>query len=328
MFHTRSLYDGVSSAGSGVRAVAGRLACLSALLTFVLAPAAPGQLLAQVPASDLEGKEIIMVTGSTGGLGRAVALAFAGPGTHIIVHGRNVERGQAVVEQAEAAGSTARFLQADLGSFAQVRGLINTIKRDYDRLDLLINNAGIGRGQPNAPHEESADGHELRFQVNYLSHLLITRELLPLLRAGAPSRVVSVSSAAQRGGMIHFDDVMLESPPYEGSTAYGQSKLAQVFMTLDLEEELEGTGVTANAVHPGGYLDTDMVAERCAVPGPGCTPTLSPEDGAMFVVNASRSPRSGVYFNTSVVGEINPQALDPEARRRLRELSMQLVGLN
>lgn len=328
MSHTRSLYNGVLSAGSRVRAVAGRLAFLSALLTIVLAPAAPGQLLAQVPASDLEGREIIMVTGSTGGLGRAVALAFAGPGTHIIVHGRNVERGQAVVEQAEAAGSTARFVQADLGSLAQVRGAINTIKRDYDRLDLLINNAGIGRGQPNAPREESADGYELRFQVNYLSHLLIARELLPLLQAGAPSRVVSVSSGAQSGGMIHFDDVMLENPPYDGGTAYGQSKLAQVFMTLDLEEELKGTGVTANAVHPGGYLDTDMVAERCSVPGPGCTPTLSPEDGAMFIVNAARSPRSGVYFDTSVVGEINPQALDPATRRQLRELSLQLVGLN
>jgi NAD(P)-dependent dehydrogenase (short-subunit alcohol dehydrogenase family) len=326
MFQILSLYEGVSSAYSGVRAVAGRLACLSALLTIVLAPAAPGQLVAQVSASDLEGREIIMVTGSTGGLGRATALAFAGPGTHIIVHGRNVERGQAVVEQAEVAGSTARFVQADLGSLAQVRAAINTIKRDYDRLDLLINNAGIGRGQPNSPREESADGHELRFQVNYLSHLLLSRELLPLLRAGAPSRVVSVSSGAQSGGVIHFDDVMLERPPYDGGTAYGQSKLGQVFMTLDLEEELEGTGVTATAVHPGGYLDTDMVAERCSVPGPGCVPTLSPEDGAMFVVNAARSPRSGVYFDTSVVGEINPSALDSANRRRLREISMQLLN--
>ncbi len=328
MFHTRSLYDGVSSAGSGVHAVAGRLARLSALLAIVLAPAAPGQLLAQVPASDLEGREIIMITGSTGGVGRAAALAFAGPGTHIIVHGRNVERGQAVVEQVEAVGSTARFLQADLGSFAQVRGMINTIKRDYDRIDLLINNAGIGRGQPNAPREVSADGLELRFQVNYLSHLLITRELLPLLRAGAPSRVVSVSSAAQRGGTIHFDDVMLENPPYDGGTAYGQSKVAQVFMTVDLAEEMEGTGVTATSLHPGGYIDTDMVAERCSVPGPGCNATVSPEDAAMFVVNAARSPRAGEYFNTSVVGQMNPSALDPAARRRLREIAMPLIGLN
>ena len=99
-------------------------------------------------------------------------------------------------------------------------------------------------------------------------------------------------------------------------------------MTLDLEEELQGTGETATAVHPGGDLDTDMVAERCVVPGDGCTPNLSPEDGAMFVVNAARSPSSGVYFNTSVIGEINPQALDTSARRRFLDLSMQLIGLD
>jgi NAD(P)-dependent dehydrogenase (short-subunit alcohol dehydrogenase family) len=195
-------------------------------------------------------------------------------------------------------------------------------------LDLLVNNAGIGRGQPDAPREESADGYELRFHVNYLSHFLLTRELLPLLRAGAPSRIVSVSSGAQGGGSVRLDDVMLERPPYDGAVAYGQSKLAQIFMTLDLEQELEGSGVTTNAVHPGGLVDTDMVAERCAVPGPLCDPNISPEDAAMFVVNAARSPRSGLYFNGSVVGEINPQALDPAARRQLRDLSMQLVGLN
>jgi len=321
-----SLDESVSCTSHPLRGVAGRLACLLVLLAAGVA--SPERVLGQVAASDIEGREIIMVTGSTGGLGRAVALAFAGPGTHIIVHGRNAERGQEVVEEAEAAGSTARFVEADLGSLAQVRGLISTIKRDYDRLDLLVNNAGIGRGQPNASRDESAEGHELRFHVNYLSHFLITHELLPLLRAGAPSRVVSVSSSAQSGGSIRFDDVMLQRPPYDGGVAYGQSKLAQVFMTLDLEQELEGSGVTANAVHPGGLVDTDMVAERCAVPGSGCEPTVSPEDAAMFVVNAARSPRSGVYFNGSVVGEINPQALDPAARRQLRELSMELLGLD
>ncbi|HSH74461.1 MAG TPA: SDR family NAD(P)-dependent oxidoreductase [Longimicrobiales bacterium] len=317
---------GASPVASPARTVAGRVACLFALLTAVSAQ--PDSLQAQVPAADVAGREIIMVTGSTGGLGRAVALQLAGPGTHIIVHGRNIERGQEVVEEAKARGSTARFVQADLGSLAQVRGLVRTILRDYDRIDLLVNNAGIGRGQPNAPREVSADGHELRFQVNYLSHFYLTRELLPLLRAGAPSRVVSVSSGAQRGGRIDFDDVMLERPPYQGSRAYSQSKLAQVFMTLDLAEELAGTGVTANAVDPGGYLDTDMVAERCVVPGDGCVPTLSPEEGAESVVNAARSPEAGVYFSTGEVGEANAQALDREARRRLRELSLRLVGLD
>jgi NAD(P)-dependent dehydrogenase (short-subunit alcohol dehydrogenase family) len=278
--------------------------------------------LAQVPAADVQGREIIMITGSTGGLGREVALQLAGPGTHIIVHGRSIERGQEVVAELQARGSTARFVGADLGSLAQVRGLAAQLAREYDRLDLLINNAGIGRGQENAPREVSADGHELRFQVNYLSHFLLTRELLPLLVAGAPSRVVSVSSGAQGGGTIPFDDLMYERPPYVGNTAYARSKLAQIFMTLDMAEEMQGSDVTFAAVNPGGFLDTDMVRER------GGTATMPTEEGARFVVNAARSTESGVYFNEMEIGRANDQAYDLEARRRLREISMQLVGLD
>jgi len=279
-------------------------------------------LLAQVPAADVQGREIIMITGSTGGLGREVALQLAGPGTHIIVHGRSVERGEEVVDELEARGSTARFVGADLGSLAQVRGLVAQLEREYDRIDLLVNNAGIGRGQENAPREVSADGHELRFQVNYLSHFLLTRELLPLLVAGAPSRVVSVSSGAQGGGTIPFDDLMYERPPYVGNTAYARSKLAQIFMTLDLAEEMQGSDVTFAAVNPGGFLDTDMVRER------GGTATMPTEEGAHFVVNAARSQESGVYFNEMEVARANAQAYDAEARRQLREISMQLVGLD
>lgn len=302
------------------RAKAGRWGILSLLLTGLASGV--GGLSAQVPASAVEGREVIMVTGSTGGLGRAVALMLAGPGTHIIVHGRNVERGQAVVQEAEAKGSTARFIQADLSSFAQVRELAAIVSRDYDRLDFLVNNAGIGRGHDGAPREVSADGYELRFAVNYLSHFLLTRELLPLLRAGAPSRIVNVSSAAQGGGAIDFDDVMLESEPYQGGRAYAQSKLAQVFMTFDMAEELAGTGVTTNAVHPGGYLDTSMISER------GLTANMSAEEGATFVINAARSPEAGQYFNTMNVARANDQAYDMEARRQLRELSMELAGLD
>jgi NAD(P)-dependent dehydrogenase (short-subunit alcohol dehydrogenase family) len=303
----------------GLRLATRRVARLSALSLAVLA--APLSLGAQVPAADLQGREIIMITGSTGGLGREVALQLAGPGTHIVVHGRSVERAQEVVDELKARGSTARFIGADLGSLAQVRGLIAQLRRDYDHIDVLINNAGIGRGQDNAPREVSADGHELRFQVNYLSHFLLTRELMPLLRAGAPSRVVSVSSGAQGGGTIPFDDLMYERPPYVGNTAYARSKLAQIFMTYDLAEEFRDSGVTFAAVNPGGFLDTDMVRER------GGTPTQPTEVGAEFVVNAVRSQETGAYFNEMEVDEANPQASDMNARRQLREISMQLVGL-
>jgi NAD(P)-dependent dehydrogenase (short-subunit alcohol dehydrogenase family) len=296
-----------------------RAVCLTALSAAVLVAAT--DLRAQVPAADVQGREIILITGSTGGLGREVALQLAGPGTHIIVHGRSLERGQEVVDELKARGSTARFVGADLGSLNQVRGMIAQLKREYTRLDVLVNNAGIGRGQPDAPREVSADGHELRFQVNYLSHFLLTRELLPLLVAGAPSRVVSVSSGAQGGGTLDFNDLMYETPPYVGNTAYAKSKLAQIFMTYDLAEEMQGSDVTFNAVNPGGFLDTDMVRER------GGTATMPTEEGARYVVNAIRSREAGVYWNEDEVGTANPQASDMAARRRLREISMQLVGL-
>jgi len=295
------------------------IALLAALSAAVFAVASDVE--AQVSAADIQGREIIMITGSTGGLGREVALQLAGPGTHIIVHGRSVERGQEVVDELKARGSTARFVGADLGSLAQVRGLVAQIKREYQRLDVLVNNAGIGRGQENAPREVSADGLELRFQVNYLSHFLLTRELMPLLRAGAPARVVSVSSGAESGGTIPFDDLMYERPPYVGNTAYGRSKLAQIFMTYDLAQEFQGSGVTFAAVNPGGFLDTDMVRER------GGTPTQPTEVGAQYVVNAVRSQENGAYFNEMEVDDANPQASDMNARRQLRELSMRLVGL-
>jgi NAD(P)-dependent dehydrogenase (short-subunit alcohol dehydrogenase family) len=293
--------------------------CVTAVLFTALAAGARDAA-AQVPAADIQGREIIMVTGSTGGLGREVALMLAGPGTHIIVHGRNVERGNEVVAEAVAKGATARFVGADLGSLAQVRELAATIQREYPRLDVLVNNAGIGRGQDGAPREVSADGYELRLAVNYLSHYYLTYALIPLLRAGAPSRVVSVSSSAQQA--IDFDDVMLEQPPYAGSRAYAQSKLAQVFMTLDLNVEFASQGITANAVHPGGYLDTDMVRER------GGTANMTAAEGAEFVVNAVRAPEAGAYFNTARVGQAQAQAYDMEARRRLRELTRRLVGMN
>ena len=302
------------------RAKAGRWGILSLLLTGLASGV--GGLSAQVPASAVEGREVIMVTGSTGGLGRAVALMLAGPG-----HAHHRARAQRRARPGRGAGgrekgSKARFIQADLGSFAQVRELAAIVSRDYDRLDFLVNNAGIGRGHDGAPREVSADGYELRFAVNYLSHFLLTRELLPLLRAGAPSRIVNVSSAAQGGGAIDFDDVMLESEPYQGGRAYAQSKLAQVFMTFDMAEELAGTGVTTNAVHPGGYLDTSMISER------GLTANMSAEEGATFVINAARSPEAGQYFNTMNVARANDQAYDMEARRQLRELSMELAGLD
>lgn len=262
---------------------------------------------------------MILVTGSTGGLGREVASRLAATGAHIIVHGRNRERGQTLVDEIERGGiGSASFYAADLGSYSEVRELAGAIRRDYDRLDVLINNAGIWLEGADRP--VSGDGHELHFQVNYLSGFLLTRLLMPLIVDSAPSRVVNVASAAQRA--IDFDNVMLERG-YNNGRAYAQSKLAQVMFTFDLAEELEGTDVVVSSLHPATYMDTDMVVER------GLRPRSTVGEGAEAVLQLVTSPdlESGQYFRSLQPVRANDQAYDLEARARLRRLSERLTNL-
>lgn len=266
------------------------------------------------------GQHVALVTGSTSGLGRELALRLASMGMHVIVHGRNERRGTEVVREIERHGEgSARFYAADLASFDEVRRFGDAVLRDYDRLDVLVNNAGIG----SAPDERmvSEDGLELRLQVNYLSHVLLTRQLLPRLVASAPSRIVNVSSGAQTP--IDFDDVMLERS-FSGSRAYAQSKLAQVMFTIDLAEELAGTGVIVNSLHPATYMDTEMVRRA------GVAPRTTVDEGADAVMRLITSPDvgSGGYFSGLRPARANPQAYDRQAREKLRLLSEDLIGLH
>jgi NAD(P)-dependent dehydrogenase (short-subunit alcohol dehydrogenase family) len=278
-----------------------------------------GKAEAQIPEAR-EGRQVVLVTGSTDGLGRELALRLGAMGAHVIVHGRNEERGADVVAEIARGGQgTARFIRADFASLEEVRSLASTVLAEYDRLDLLVNNAGIGSSS--AVRELSQDGHELRFQVNYLSGFLLTRMLLPLLLESAPARIVNVASAAQNP--IDFENVMLERD-YTGGRAYGQSKLAQVFLTFDLAEELDGRGIVVNALHPATYMDTQMV--RAA----GRTPLSTVDEGADAVLALITTPglQSGQYFNTSRPAQANAQAYDRDARTRLRTLSLELTGLD
>lgn len=286
------------------------------LVAAALAAAAP--LAAQV---DTGIRPVALVTGSTDGLGRELALRLGGAGYHVIIHGRNEERGRAVVEEIESHEGSASLIIADLASMTQVRALAAQVLRDYSRLDVLVNNAGIGRGADTSIRSESEEGYELRFAVNYLSHFYLSRTLLPLLKASAPSRIVSVSSTAQQA--IDFDNVMLERD-YDGARAYAQSKLAMILMTKDFAEELEGTGVTANAVHPAVYMATSMVLNR------GGTPMTTIDEGADPVMQVITSPiaGSGNYYRQADNVRADEQAYDMDARRRLRELTMRLTGLN
>jgi NAD(P)-dependent dehydrogenase (short-subunit alcohol dehydrogenase family) len=261
----------------------------------------------------------IVITGATDGLGKGLATELAPSGARLILHGRNEEKGEAMLEELEprAAGEL-DFRLAHFNSLDDVRDLADSLL-DEERIDVLVNNAGIGTA---GPREESEDGYELTFQVNYLAPFLLTRRLLPLIRSSAPSRIVNVSSAGQ--APIDFDDIMLEDS-YSGFQAYAQSKLALVMLTFDLAEEVEGSGVTANCLHPGTYLPTNMVRKA------GIDPVTPLEDGIAATMRLITSPEvestNGHYFDGTSESAPHPQAEDPEARRRLRELSEELTGI-
>jgi NAD(P)-dependent dehydrogenase (short-subunit alcohol dehydrogenase family) len=263
-----------------------------------------------------------LITGATDGVGRLVAKQLAAKGFRMLVHGRSRERGESLVREIEAAGGKATFLQADLASLAEVRKLAAAVKAETAKLELLINNAGIGSTGDKPGRQVSADGHELRFAVNYLSGFLLTHLLLPLLKAAAPSRIVNVASAGQKA--LDFDDIML-TRSYDGTDAYRHSKLAQVLFTVDLADELKGTGVIANTLHPSTYMNTTMVRQS------GTTPISTVEQGAEAILQLAVSPalegRSGLYFNVLRETRADPQAYDPAARARLKALSLELTGL-
>ncbi len=266
--------------------------------------------------------KIVLVTGSTDGVGRYVASKLAADGAHLLIHGRDQRRAETLIEEIQRSGGNAAFYPADLSSLDAVRGLAQAVLRDCGHLDLLINNAGIGAGRVVFPRrQESADGHELRFAVNYLSGFLLTRLLIPLLRASAPSRIVNVASVGQQP--IDFSDMML-TRGYGGIRAYAQSKLAQIMFTFDLAEELRGSGVTINCLHPASFMNTTMVREAC-VP-----PMSSVSEGGEAILNLAVGRevegKTGLYFDGLRPSRANAQAYDGAARRQLREFSFDLIG--
>jgi len=264
----------------------------------------------------------VLITGSTDGVGRMVATRLGAAGARVLVHGRDMARGDEVVKEIVAGGGTAEFLEADLSVLGEVRNLADAVQRNTDRLDILINNAGIGTAGADGIRQTSADGHELRFAVNYLAGFLLTQSLLPLLKQSAPARIVNVASVGQQA--LDFADIML-TRGYSGTRAYCQSKLAQILFTIDLAEELRGSGVTVNALHPATYMDTTMVRQS------GAKPRSTVDEGAEAILNLAVSPalegRTGLYFNGLRESQADAQAYEANARRRLKAVSLELMGL-
>jgi len=268
-------------------------------------------------------EQTILVTGSTDGIGRIAVEKLAQKGANVLVHGRNAEKCAATVKEIrEKTGSQKlSYYLGDLSSLVAVQDLAQAIQSDHSRLDVLINNAGVGPGAASGGNRPlSEDGHELLFAVNYLAPYLLTHLLMPVLRRSAPARIVNVSSAAQEA--IDFSEVMLERS-YDPMQAYARSKLALTMFTFDMAEQFQATEITANCLHPGSLLDTKMVRDFAPPQG-------SAESGAeveIYVATAADlQGTTGLYFKGKRPGRAHDQAYDLEARQKLRRVSQELTG--
>jgi NAD(P)-dependent dehydrogenase (short-subunit alcohol dehydrogenase family) len=266
----------------------------------------------------------LLITGATDGLGRGVAERLAALGADLHLHGRDPKRLAATAEAIEAETGNQRIQThlADLASLDQVRSLADEVQASTEQLHLLISNAGIGTGEPDLPtRQESHDGHQLRFAVNYLAGFLLTLRLLPLLRRSAPARVVNVASLGQ--APLNFDDPMLERD-YSGARAYSQSKLAQINSANFLAERIPAEEITFNSLHPATYMPTKIVT------APGGRPIDSLETGIEAVMKLATAPElegvSGKFYDRDEESSAQPHAYDADAQRRLWELSLQLTG--
>jgi NAD(P)-dependent dehydrogenase (short-subunit alcohol dehydrogenase family) len=260
----------------------------------------------------------VLVTGATDGLGRGVARELAGRGARVLLHGRSREKLEALSEELGGAPT----FQADLASLEEVRRLATEIDAQTDALHVLVNNAGIGSGRPDGTtRQESKDGYELRLAVNHLAGFLLTMRLLPLLRRSAPARIVHVASLGQ--APMDFDDPQLERG-YSGTRAYGQSKLAQITAGFELAQRLDPGEVTVTSLHPSTYMPTKMVLEERGA----SVDTL--EAGVAATVRLAIEPEldrvTGRFYERQRESAADPQASDPEARKRLWALSLELTG--
>ena len=271
----------------------------------------------------------VLITGGTGGIGKATAIGLSALGARVGITGRDQARADAAAAEIsrESGNPAVDVFVADMSSQAEVRRLADEVLTAYPRIDVLLNNVG---GFWNHRHV-TVDGLEHTFALNHLAPFLLTDLLLDRLKASTPARVVTVSSGAQSMGKIDFDDLMGEQK-YSGSRAYNQSKLANVMFTYELARRLEGTGVTATALHPG-MTSTAFSAEDPAL---GWLVTIlrpfmkSPQRGAETPVYLASSPEAegltGHYFANRKIKKSNDFSYDTAATARLWQVSAELVG--
>lgn len=273
--------------------------------------------------------KLCLVTGANAGIGRATALGLAQKGAHVVMICRSAERGRAAQQEiiAQSGNQQVDLLLADLSVQAEIRRVAAEFKQRYSHLDVLVNNAGAIF----TTRQESADGLELTFALNHLGYFLLTQELLPLLLASAPARIINVSSGAHYSGQINLDDLQLRQG-YAAFKAYAQSKLANVLFTNELARRLANTGVTANSLHPG------LVGTQFGRNNRGFSfiirlvrPFLRSEakgaETSIFLATAPElATTTGQYFDDNQPKRASELAYDEALARRLWEESEKLVS--
>src|ERR671914_52802 len=279
------------------------------------------------------GEKICLITGATSGIGKATAMGLANMGASVVMVGRDQGKGEAVMAEIKQKSNNASvdLMLADLSSQEEIRRLADEFKEAYPRLDVLINNAGLFR----STRITTADGLEMTFAVNHLACFLLTKLLLDVLKASSPSRIVNVSSGDHSNGTIDFDDLQGEKG-YKGPKAYSQSKLANVLFTYELARRLEGTGITANCLHPGAGVRTNFGSGVTGVFGlmvRSLRPLMkSPEKGAETSIYLASSPEveglSGRYFVKKAEARSSGMSYEERLARRLWEVSAQLTKLS
>jgi NAD(P)-dependent dehydrogenase (short-subunit alcohol dehydrogenase family) len=284
--------------------------------------------------ADMRSK-VVLVTGATNGIGQVTALELAKMGATLVIVGRSPQKvldTQMTIRQASG-NPNVDGMVADLSEMAQVRQLAAEFRRKYDRLDVLVNNAGIGTSQ----RAVTSEGFERMFALNHLSYFLLTNLLLDVIKASAPARIVNVSSEAHRRVTLDFDDLQnTRDWGQAGFRAYGRTKLMNILFTRELARRLEGSGVTANAVHPG-VVATGIWRGAGGVFGTvvgALAPMFmkSPEEGAQTSIYVATAPEiegmTGLYFSDSKPAQPSAAAQDDAAARKLWDISARLVGLS
>ena len=279
--------------------------------------------------------KVVIVTGANAGIGKAAALKLAEMGAHIIMVARDEVRGRVAQSEVKTASGSTRvdLLIADLSSQQSIRQLATSIQHGYERIDVLLNNAGGVFGE----RRLTIDGIEYTFALNHLGYFLLTLLLLDVLKRSAPARIVNVSSNAHTGGHINFDDLQGERK-YSAFGAYSQSKLANVLFTYELARRLEGTGVTANCLHPG-FVNTrfgrdgdlgGLMSRVLGVIAPLMART--PERGADTAVYLASDPQlahvTGKYFDARKDTRSTSESYDSAIAQRLWTLSEEMTGIS